>query len=73
MSVGERERFAESQAIAFYRSCACELEEKGRVIENEITIIKDLSLKYMTEGNAMKEKAKEMEQREKELRAEMAR
>jgi hypothetical protein len=61
MSVGERERFAESQAIAFYRSCACELEEKGRVIENEITIIKDLSLKYMTEGNSMKEKAKETE------------
>ena len=61
MSVGERERFAESQAIAFYRSCARELEEKGRVIENEITFIRDMSLKYMSEGNAMKEKAKEME------------
>jgi len=61
MSLGEKERFAESQAIAFYRSCARELEEKGRIIENEITIIRDLSLKYMSEGNANKEKTKEME------------
>jgi hypothetical protein len=70
MNMAEKERYAESQAVAFYRSCVCELEEKGKVLEQEISIIRDLSLKYMTEGNAMKEKAKESEQKEREMKEE---
>ncbi len=33
MNIAEKERYAESQAVAFYRSCVCELEEKGKVLE----------------------------------------
>ena len=40
------------------------------MLEQEISIIRDLSLKYMTEGNAMKEKAKESEQKEREMKEE---
>ena len=47
--------------IQFYQSCVYELEEKGRMLEQEIGFIRDLSLKYMQEGTTLKERVKNLE------------
>ena len=35
--------------IRFYRDCVCELEEKNKLLESEINLLKDMNLRYATE------------------------
>lgn len=39
----------ESKIVRYYKGCVIELEEKGKVLETEVQILKDMNLKYAQE------------------------
>jgi hypothetical protein len=67
ISQKEREAFLENKVVNYYRACIIELEEKGRVLEVEVQILKDMNLKYSQELYGFKERVRVLESRESDL------
>ena len=67
LSTKERENFAESKTVKYYQSCVMELEEALNTLGSEITLLKDLNLKYVLDISSLREKVKKLELREREL------
>jgi hypothetical protein len=44
LSEKEKVGLAENQIIQYYRGCVCELEEKNRMLDTEIVLIKDMNV-----------------------------
>lgn len=69
LNIKEKQAMAESKVVQYYKSCVCELEEKNRVLEAEIQILKDMNIKYSTELVTYKDRVDILERRENDLRA----
>jgi hypothetical protein len=54
LTTKERVHLAEDKVVNYYRACVIELEEKNRVLESEITILKDMNMKYSSELTILK-------------------
>jgi predicted RNase H-like nuclease (RuvC/YqgF family) len=42
--------------LTYYRDCVCELEDKNRVLEQSIDILKDLNMKYSNELTSLRDR-----------------
>jgi predicted RNase H-like nuclease (RuvC/YqgF family) len=52
----ERDKNAREQMLTYYRDCVCELEDKNRVLEQSIDILKDLNMKYSNELTSLRDR-----------------
>ncbi len=52
----ERDKYAREQMLTYYRDCVCELEDKNRVLEQSIDILKDLNMKYSNELTGLRDR-----------------
>lgn len=67
LSTKEKANLAESQVIKYYKDCVCELEEKNRVLESEIFILKDLNMQYSSDSSNLRTRVGQLEAQVKEL------
>ncbi len=51
----EKERYSKDQLIIYYKDCICELEQKNKVLETQLDVIKDLNIKYSTELTTLRD------------------
>lgn len=42
--------------LTYYRDCVCELEDKNRVLEQSVDILKDLNMKYSNELTSLRDR-----------------
>lgn len=56
LSQKERDKYARDQMLTYYRDCVCELEDKNRVLEQSIDILKDLNMKYTNELTSLRDR-----------------
>lgn len=56
LSQKERDKYAREQMLTYYRDCVCELEDKNRVLEQSIDILKDLNMKYSNELTSLRDR-----------------
>jgi ribosomal protein L17 len=56
LNLRDREVFAKDQVVTYYRDCICELEDKNKVLEQQIVLLKDLNMKYSTELTTLRDK-----------------
>jgi len=56
LSQKERDKYAREQMLTYYRDCVCELEDKNRVLEQSIDILKDLNMKYTNELTSLRDR-----------------
>lgn len=63
MSLKEKASVAENQIIVYYKQTIIELEEKNRVLEAEINVLKDMNIRYYQETSEAKETIKELNEK----------
>ena len=56
LSQKEREKCAKDLMLTYYRDCVCELEDKNRVLEQSIDLLKDLNMKYSSELSSLRDR-----------------